>query len=428
MNDAIEQELRTAFASKVASVSPAVAQRLRAADYHARHGRLPAFAGVGALGASLAAAAVAIVLLSSGAPAAFAGWTAVPTTPSPAAVGTARSACGGVESADVLGAEQRGPYTAIVFERGPKPTECVTKGRRVLVSQATLYPPRMFVSPGAGNATLPIPSPRWWAHPRRRLTAVSGTVGPGVTGVTLRLANGTSVRATVGHGWYLAWWPGSFADHAYPTRIIVSTAASTRPAPYSASRLHALFAGCRLGTGCVAFERAVRGLFALVPSLPAQLVKHYSLFRETTPRALPTAMIGRYGIVAPQNVRVMGLDLAQVRVFKLSRKLTFFVVPGSAGLCLGLRIGRGSLGSCEPGPDAWQQGAIGLGGGGNFQGVVTYYVIALVPDTNQSVTVGLSNGRRVVLPVKDNVVVRGFAVEPTWMIYRNAVGKLTKYG
>jgi hypothetical protein len=429
MSDPIEQELRAAFASKVVSVSPAVGQRLRTADYRPRKRRLPAFAGFGALGASLAAAAVAaVVLLSSGTPAAFAGWTAVPTAPSPAAIKVARAACGSVTSADVLAADQRGPYTAIVFQRGSKPTECVTEGRRVLLSQATLYPPRMFVSPGAGNVTLPIPSPRWWTHPRRRLTAVSGTVGPGVTRVTLRLANGTSVAATVGHGWYLAWWPGSFADHAYPTTMIVSTAAGTHRAPYSASRLHALFAGCRLGTRCRAFEQAIQGFIDLVPSLPPQLTKHYRLFREAAPPTTPTKLIRQRNLLPPQNIQDMGLDLAQIRTFRLGHSVTLFVVPGSAGVCLALVVGDGGSVSCPQSSSVWQQGTISLAGGFTFHGVTAYYVIALVPDANHTVTVRLSNGRTVVLPVKHNVVLHGFPVEPTQITYRNAAGKATKYG
>ena len=103
MSDSIEQELRAAFASKVVTVSPAVGQRLRTADYRPRRRRLPAFAGFGALGASLAAAAaVVVVLLSSGTPAAFAGWTAVPTAPSPVAIKVARTACGSVTARTCL--------------------------------------------------------------------------------------------------------------------------------------------------------------------------------------------------------------------------------------------------------------------------------------------------------------------------------------
>ena len=124
----------------------------------------------------------------------------------------------------------------------------------------------------------------------------------------------------------------------------------------------------------------------------------------------------------------MGLDLAQVRTFKFGQSVTLFVVPGSAGVCLIARIGEGGLGSCQASARAWQQGTISLGGGGNFHGVTTYYVIALVPDNNHTVTVGLSDGRTAVLPVNDNIAFRGFPVEPTQITYKNTAGKLTNYG
>jgi hypothetical protein len=36
-----------------------------------------------------------------------------------------------------------------------------------------------------------------------------GRTGVDVTGVTLTLDDGSSVQATVGNGWFVAWWPGS---------------------------------------------------------------------------------------------------------------------------------------------------------------------------------------------------------------------------
>ena len=37
------------------------------------------------------------------------------------------------------------------------------------------------------------------------LTLVDGRIGAGVTSVTIRRSDGTSVQATVSGGWYLAW-------------------------------------------------------------------------------------------------------------------------------------------------------------------------------------------------------------------------------
>jgi hypothetical protein len=36
-----------------------------------------------------------------------------------------------------------------------------------------------------------------------------GRTGADVTGVTLTLDDGSTVQATVGNGWFVAWWPGS---------------------------------------------------------------------------------------------------------------------------------------------------------------------------------------------------------------------------
>jgi hypothetical protein len=63
MGELTEQELRVAFAAKVDSASAAVGKRLRAVDYQPRTRRLSSFAGVGALGASLAAAVVVAAVL-----------------------------------------------------------------------------------------------------------------------------------------------------------------------------------------------------------------------------------------------------------------------------------------------------------------------------------------------------------------------------
>jgi hypothetical protein len=367
-----------------------------------------------------------LLLLSSGAPSAFAGWTAVPTAPSPAAVKAARAACGRVASADVLAADQRGPYTAIVYQRGPKPTECVTDGRHVLLSQATLYPPRMFVSPGNGNVTLPIPERQWWSP--HRLTAVSGTVGPGVTGVTLRLADAKSVAATVGHGWYLAWWPGSVRDNAYPTAIEITTRAGTHRASYGGSELHALFVGCAEGGQCREFMQAIHGLIDLVPGVPTQLIKHFRLFRTVSPHSVPSDLLGAHNLLRPQDIRSWGLDVPQARIVSFGRSGTVIVIPGSAGVCVAHPYGSGGIVSCQKMPLAWQQGTIGLGGGGgNGKGVVTYYVDSLVPDTNRTVTVRLGNGKTVVIPVKNNVAFGSFTVSPTQMIFKNAAGKRTTY-
>ena len=70
------------------------------------------------------------------------------------------------------------------------------------------------------------------------LSTVSGSVGPGVSASTFILRDGTQVKATVGHGWYVAWWPGSSdPDEHIPTAVRLTTAHGTTIAPYTASYL-----------------------------------------------------------------------------------------------------------------------------------------------------------------------------------------------
>lgn len=80
------------------------------------------------------------------------------------------------------------------------------------------------------------------------LQVVSGQVGRGVRRVTFVLRDGARVRATIGHGWYLAWWPTNnrklYANA--PASILVTTARGTTKAPYSASRLLRFFRLCLL--------------------------------------------------------------------------------------------------------------------------------------------------------------------------------------
>ena len=56
-----------------------------------------------------------------------------------------------------------------------------------------------------------------------QLTLADGRTGAGVTAVTFDLSDGTSVRATVESGWYMAWWPGA----ATATKAEVTTSSGT---------------------------------------------------------------------------------------------------------------------------------------------------------------------------------------------------------
>ncbi len=81
-----------------------------------------------------------------------------------------------------------------------------------------------------------------------------GQAGKAVTAVKVRFANGTTVDATVQHGWYFVWWPG-FAN---PGSIEVVTKSGTETSPLISAGRYSVLAvpGCRPGAnGCV-FGRA----------------------------------------------------------------------------------------------------------------------------------------------------------------------------
>jgi hypothetical protein len=64
-------------------------------------------------------------------------------------------------------------------------------------------------------------------HGGQAFSFAEGRTGAGVSGVTLTLDDGTKVQATVGGGWFVAWWPGArdikAADLATPTGNVTQT-------------------------------------------------------------------------------------------------------------------------------------------------------------------------------------------------------------
>lgn len=232
----------------------------------------------------VAVVGTAVVLLL-GAGVAFAGWSATPSRPNPAALTAVRKACGELSAAGVHGelkaasvqvAETRGPFAAIVYQRSDRvPWQCVTRRRAVLLNQVAYGRGGPdFINPAAGHVTLPLMSrtligaanAKFQSLTRHRfrgsskqyfrelavlvrssdsLLVVSGFVGRGVRRVTFVLRDGSRVDATVGNGRYLAWWPGD--TKLYGTAfasILVTTASGTAKAPYSASSLFGMVRPC----------------------------------------------------------------------------------------------------------------------------------------------------------------------------------------
>jgi hypothetical protein len=450
------------------TVIPALERELVAAADRAysvpRQRRLLGWPTLAASSSAVAAALVGLVLLlSSGAPDAFAGWTGTPSAPTQSALTEARAACGRVPRADLTATESRGPFTAIVYLRGGTPWQCVTRGNRVLLHVSTPYPPNVVIAPAAGKVSVPIVSQRvigagasqtLQALQRREttlyraaqgeqpghraarakarsvraamtklilgaqsLTAVTGSVGPGVSAVTFVLRDGTRVKATVGHGWYIAWWPGVRRPgrHA-PTAVRVTTVHGTTSAAYPASYLAALYKPCLLGQTCPNGQTQIK----LVRSVAPSITEHFGLFRNT-----PPAQLKNTTTAAPSSSPAgpsLGLDESQTRRVAFGNSGTIWVTPGTEGACV-------KLGSA----DAMNAADTGGGGCSDLREVLAKGLVVstdegvfgLVADGNPSVSVCMTTGRRITIPVKDNVFYRVLPGRPGTIYLENAYGKPT---
>jgi hypothetical protein len=185
--------------------------------------RLKRAALIGLCVVAMGAAVLAVDLVGSGSPSAFAAWTTATTTPPPSQLGAAQSACqsfykrttkifkqiptsipGSLPPLAVIDA--RGPYEMIVYAGTSGEGVCLWHSSGVIGAGAS-----------AGNGgSLPATSDHSIGIPgvgfmriggRSVLTYAYGHAGPSVTGVTLHLTNGVRVQATVHDGFYAAWWP-----------------------------------------------------------------------------------------------------------------------------------------------------------------------------------------------------------------------------
>ncbi len=226
MNQQLESELRTALREHAGELPAAAVARLTHMDYCPRSGRLrpPVALGATALAAAAAGAAALIVSLGAGAGNAFAGWTAKPTKAPPAQVAAAAAGCAGspTAGAPLKLIDTRGPFTFLIYADADSGATCI-QGPGVSVvrasgSRAPVNVPagRILLSP-AHSASFRGPS----------FSFIDDRTGAGVSGVTLVLADGTNVRATVGNGWYIAWWPGlqrvKSAEVSTPSGVVTQT-------------------------------------------------------------------------------------------------------------------------------------------------------------------------------------------------------------
>ena len=288
MTDALEQELRSALSERAASMPAGAHERLAQLDYQSgnrsawRSGRIWSLAS--AAGAGLAAvSAAAVLLLSSGGtslvPLAYAGWSAMPNTPTRTELATALAVCrrdssrpaprntpgwlkrAGRQLAHALYGtaiitDQRGRYTAALLANATVTAYCISDGAasgtitsfgpgspaepsprpgQITVSQRSLnYAPgfpgatahrrklgpfdlRLLATvPPAGRARFRAILERSLAQPYE--SNIGGRVGHDVAAVTLILGGRKTVAATVKDGWYFAWWP----NRGWPVAVRVT--------------------------------------------------------------------------------------------------------------------------------------------------------------------------------------------------------------
>jgi hypothetical protein len=246
VNDLLETILRDSFEKRAGQLDPDVRRRLMAVDYRPRTRWFLLLPALGAAG--LAAAAVGLVLLftlgSNPSPAsAFAGWSPTPTPTRPGQTAAAIAKC---RLGRPVLVDTRGPFTAAVYAN-PKPLLVPGLPR---VKSSPPEPPfkpaigSCFVGPHvSGSSTTGAGLPRVGSGQiqlteqtesggAQDATVLDGRSGAGVTRLRFDLSNGRRVTATVAHGWYLVWWPGS--PHATATEITTPEGTHTYELPPTA--------------------------------------------------------------------------------------------------------------------------------------------------------------------------------------------------
>jgi hypothetical protein len=470
MSDLLEQELRDVFASRVEAVVPRVIARLSTVDFQPRRAQRRLLAKIGAASGLVTGGVVAaVLLLGSGAPEAFAGWTAIPSGVSTGSLATARRACGIAPGGRVLAAESRGPFVAIVFTYYGNPWQCITRGTAALMKTTTEYPAgqyepmpadkistpslaftaytpsaknrvaeltaaedRLFRKHEAGPVTYKIDD-RIYAIKTGPdgLLSVTGTAGKGVKAVQFVLADGNTVSATVHDGWYEAWWPGTAkpggAKAASVKLTTVSGSRSTKVVyelPIFGSER------CGRGSACSIFA-PIRLKQGVAPALTA----HFAFFKNSQPssRSSESRPLRRLTTnpLRVQTDQSYGIDRSQTRVIKLPGGSVDLIMPGTEGLCEtfaqtaqhGITV---STGGCEDLQSVLRWGEFGISNATGPAGSA-YTLHGLVPNGNRTVIVKMMSGAKLTVPVHDNIVYATFSTTPKWVKFINAFGYIKRH-
>lgn len=165
--------------------------------------------------------ALAIVLIGSGTPNAFAAWTPTTTTPPASQLAKATSSCQAFFKVGVhLQAKQkvvpystslpplvltdsRGPFELLIYAGPAGEGECLWDASGVL----SIVNSNGETLPAPSVNSIGVPGVGFDSDRGSGLTYAHGHAGARVTAVTLVLANGVHVEATIENGFYAAWWP-----------------------------------------------------------------------------------------------------------------------------------------------------------------------------------------------------------------------------
>jgi hypothetical protein len=245
MTDTFPQDLQTALAERAnalpsADVDDWLIQFDRSSRARRRSARLRAATNAGGTTA-LVGLAVLIFMLSVGSrsnhqqprltnpavPAAYEGWTPIPTKAAAARAKSAATRCEyfAVHKSHLgepLITDARGPYVAVLFV-----------DRRDNYERSCIYGPNLGLQ-GGGWIKSPIPleappSANSIQHFResgscnpatgRAVEEMHGQAGSHVVGATFYFPNRAAVQATIRRGFYMVWWPWPLS----PTHIIIRT-------------------------------------------------------------------------------------------------------------------------------------------------------------------------------------------------------------
>ena len=226
----IENDLRIWMQERAARVH--ASPKILETDYRPRtRGWRPRLA-IGGGVAAIAGTVAAVLSLAGGASTAFAGWSAQPTTASPAQLQAAKSYCSGnIPNPD----HQRSSWsTAAARTRSSS-----TRAGRVHTDLQLLHGGAVCGTRPAGPAIPPVTPAAgqlflWIDHTSTDNGQPYGTMiaqaGRRRDGANLTLTDGTVVTATVQNGWVVAWWPGN--GHVASAQLTTPTGTQTQTFNY----------------------------------------------------------------------------------------------------------------------------------------------------------------------------------------------------